>query len=164
MSTTVMRFTYSNAAGEISQRTLIRWSEAGHYIKGYANDDGRVLTFRKDRVMDYLDGCDALLRNPIAEPPPRLERARPADSRPEILFTGFARVQRSVLEERARQSGLQVMQTVTKHLTFLCCGPTAGPAKVERSREQGVYVLTEPDFFLLAETGELPDNAVEALS
>lgn len=157
-----MRFTYKNAAGEVSERLLSSWSESGHYIKGHA-DDGRVLTFRKDRVLAYLNGCEALLRNPVAVPPPRLERAKPVEAQPEILFTGFARVQRGVLEQRAQQAGLRVMQSVSKHLTFLCCGPNAGPAKVERSREQGVYVLSEPEFFLLVETGELPDNAVDAL-
>ena len=90
-----LHFEYCNAKGEASQRTLLNWKEQGYYIKGYA-DDGRMLTFRKDRVVAYLDECAVLLVDPCGSPPPKLQREA-KEQRPQILFTGFAQVQRAVL-------------------------------------------------------------------
>lgn len=169
MAQTVLSFEYVNAAGEVSRRDLSKWQEVGYYVHGNQVDDGRFLTFRKDRITRYFDGCDALLDTPIAPAPPRLPRAesssapRPQDAKLEILFTGYPAVQRANLEALAAEAGLKVVQTVTTHLTFLCCGPNAGPAKVEKARAKNVYVFQEPDFKLLLQTGELPDAAVEAL-
>lgn len=163
MDDKVLSFVYSNAQDEVSTRTLLRWEEAGHYIKGYSVNDGRVLTFRKDRVKTYLDGTESMLREPYAPAPPKPQREAPRDARPQILFTGFAKVQRHVLETKADADGLQVMKTVTQNLVFLCCGPTAGPAKVEKSREQGVYIVDEAQFHQLLDTGELPDSVVDEL-
>ena len=158
-----LRLIYCNAAGETGEHELIRWAEAGHYVKGFSTLRDRVLTFRKDRIHRYLDGCEKLVRDPVGLPPPRLSRDRPKDTRPQILFTGFPKLQRAVLERRAEEGGLRVVQSVTDHLVFLCCGPNAGPAKVEKARERKVYIVKEPEFFVLLETGELPDAAMELL-
>ena len=83
-----LRFTYCNAEGEISERVLTRWVEAGHYLKGHDLAKGRVLTFRKDRVREYFDGCEALLIGPSAPPPPKPARQSSQDSKPQMLFTG----------------------------------------------------------------------------
>lgn len=158
-----IRFRYCNAVGEITERTLVKWDEVGHYIRGWGEGDPQVRTFRKDRVHEYYDGCARLLRDPAGQPPPKVVRDRPADARPHILFTGFAKVQRATLESKADAAGLKVVQTVTQGLVFLCCGPNAGPSKVEKSRAQNVYVLTEPDLHVLMATGELPDSAIDLL-
>ena len=50
------------------------------------------------------------------------------------------------------------MQTVTKGLTFLACGPNAGPAKVEKARAQGVYIVLDQHLQALLLTGELIDE------
>lgn len=158
-----VRFVYTNSANETSKRTITQWAENGHYIKGFCAERGRVLTFRKDRIQQYLDGSDGYLKSPISPPPPRPEKKSPRDSRPHILFTGFARVQRAVLEAKADANGLQVVQSVTTNLVFLCGGPNAGPSKMEKARSQGVYIVNEPQLHQLLETGELPDDVAECL-
>jgi hypothetical protein len=50
-----LRFVYCNAEGEVSERAISKWMEAGHYIKGHDAAKGRVLTFRKDRVREYVN-------------------------------------------------------------------------------------------------------------
>ena len=153
----ILRFIYRNAAGESSRRELTKWSEVGHYIQGFSLGNTAVRTFRKDRITEYLDGAADHLDNPYESAPTRLSRERPADQQPQILFTGFASTLRAELEEQCTSSGLQVCKTVTKFLTYLCVGPNAGPAKVEKSRAQNVYIVDEAQLRLLLETGELPD-------
>ena len=153
-----LRFTYCNAEGEASERLISKWLEAGHYIKGFDAAKGRVLTFRKDRVREYLDGCETLLKGPSASPPPKPARQASPDSRPQILFTGYGAAQRKALEAQASEAGLFIVATVTKGLTFLACGPNAGPAKVEKSRAQGVYIVADQHLQALLLTGELLDE------
>ena len=158
-----LRFVYCNTAGEVSERELSQWAEAGHYIKGHDVEKGRVLTFRKDRVQSYWDGCAALLKTPHGAPPPKPDPSAQADARPQIIFTGFASVQRAMLEQLADAKGVRVVQTVTKGLAFLCAGPNAGPSKVDKARSQGVYIVSEPQLRELLETGVLADDVVDAL-
>ncbi len=153
----ILRFIYCNAAGESSHRALTKWSEVGHYIKGFSSGDSAVRTFRKDRITEYLDGAAKHLENPYESAPPRLVKEQPSDQRPQILFTGFASVLRAELEEQSIAAGLNVCKTVTKFLCYLCIGPNAGPTKVEKSRAQNVYIVDEAQLRLLLETGELPD-------
>lgn len=161
-----LRFIYRDAAGEMSHRALARFSESGHYVTGFDHAAGHVCTFRKDRVVEYLNGCEVLLATPFAPPPPRVEGRsgvvrRPPDLRPHILFTGFPAVQRAHLEAQCEPAGLRVVKTVTVGLAFLCAGPTAGPSKVAKARAQGTYIVREPELHALLETGELPDYALD---
>lgn len=161
----LLQFVYCNGAGEVSQRRLLRWKESGHYVTGFDAEKEKVLTFRKDRIHSYLEGCEALLQCPIGMPPPRVTRAAPVATRPQILFTGFERGgSRKELEKKAEEGGLHVVKSVTTGLVFLCCGPNAGPRKMEQAREQGVYIVGEPEFHQLLETGELPDHVVHELA
>jgi hypothetical protein len=146
-----MRFVYRNGAGEVSERMLLNWAEIGHYIKGHCTTKGSVLTFRKDRVSEYLNGSDALLGTPRSSPPPRLVRGAPVDARPRIHFTGFASATRNA------------MQTMANGITFLVCGPRAGALKIEKARAGGAFVVAQEHFTTLLETGELPDETVAEL-
>lgn len=159
----MLRFSYLNAAGETSLRQIDAWAESGHYIEGFERHAGKFCTFRKDRVLQYIDGCEALLLDPFSPAPPRIERERKTDDRPQILFTGFAAVQRAHLESLSDAAGLRVVKTVTQGIAFLCAGPNAGPAKVAKSRAQGVYIVKEPELHALLDTGELPDYAIDDL-
>lgn len=159
----LFRFVYRAADGEVSTRALNGLKESGHYIQGFDTTVGQVRSFRKDRVMSYLDGVDGLLLDPFPGPPPKVSRGAPRDDRPQVLFTGFATVQRAHLERLADAGGLRVVKTVTQGLVFLCAGPNAGPAKVDKSRAQGVYIVREPELHALLATGELPDYAVDEL-
>lgn len=154
-----LRFAYVNTQGEVSHRELSQWQESGHYIRGHCMSSNVVKTFRKDRVQQYLDGCDSLLVDPYAPPPPKPAPEAPQESRPQILFTGFAKAERAAFEAQAAAAGLAVVSTVTKNLTFLACGGNAGPAKVEKSRQQGTFVVPAKYLDELLTSGQLPDES-----
>lgn len=158
-----LRFIYRNGAGEVAERELSHWAEAGHYLKGHDTTKGRVLTFRKDRVVEYLDGGADLLTAPRGLTPPKPARDAAPDARPQMLFTGFGKAEREALEAQAEAAGLRVVQTVTNGLSFLVCGGNAGPSKVEKARDQGVYIVAAEHLQALLETGELADETVDAL-
>lgn len=149
-------------AGMRSARTIINWAEVGRYLCGVDVADSRFKTFRKDRITSYADGAEALLSDP--KPPPPALPKRVEDDRQHIIFTGFPKVQRTNLEDRAREADLRVCSTVTKSCMYLVAGPRAGRTKVERARELSAYILTEPQFHALLETGELPDDADDLLT
>jgi len=73
----------------------------------------------------------------------------------QVCFTGFSADEKSELVALAEEARLEVVGSVTKNLAFLCAGDNAGPSKLEKSREQGVHVLSREQFEHLLETGEL---------
>lgn len=159
-------FVYRNAQGEEGERHVVGWREAGRYICGRDRADGRFKSFRIDRVVRYIDASERWLAKPFQDPPPELQgqlRASPGSSSlqsatgPEVCFTGFAVALRAQLEARARAAGLSVVQSVTVGLTFLVCGPNAGPSKVEKARKRYVYILDAQQLDELVESGVLPD-------
>lgn len=150
-----LRFIYQDAKGETREWCLPRWSENSRYIQGRAEDDNFPRTFRKDRVRKFLDGADQLLMEaapPAPEPAPKAQ----ADTRPQILFTGFKAADRTRLEQHSADHGFRVMKTAGKALAVLCIGYNAGPTKVEAAREAGAFVVTEEQLEHLLRTGEVP--------
>ncbi|MEX0738162.1 MAG: hypothetical protein WD071_02355 [Pseudohongiella sp.] len=144
-------FTYTDSRGHTTDWIVEHWKETGRYIQGVCKVDEQFRTFRKDRVEQYLEQGEARLTQPYVAPPPRV------DTRPEICFTGFPKVQRSVLEDMASGRQMSVKKDVTKGLAFLCCGPNAGPAKVARARDRGCLIIDEPGLKTMLDTGELPE-------
>lgn len=159
-NSTPVRFIYRNAHNATTGVVLSRWRETGHYLQGLAGVDRQYRTYRKDRVVEYLNGSDELLVDPSPPPPPSPKRGSAPDDRPQVLFTGFSSAARAALEAEADEHGLHVVKSVTQGLSFLCSGSTAGPAKLEKARAQGVYIMNEADLHALLETGVLPDSAV----
>lgn len=156
-------FTYVDSGGVSSKRALKNWVEEGHYIKGFDTTANQIRTFRKDRIVEYFGDASQFLASALGVSPPRLRRepTEPKDQRPQIVFTGFAAVQRAHLERLADEGGLCVVKSVTAGLVFLCAGPRAGPMKVQQARLQRVYIVREPELMALLETGELPDYALD---
>ncbi|MCL7930451.1 hypothetical protein [Halomonas llamarensis] len=146
-------FVYENAEGEQSTRELRSWSDSGRYIKGYCLTSGAIRTFRRDRVLEFLDG-EALLGAVSA---PAATKASAPERPLEILFTGFDANARQELEDEAKNEGMVVRKSLTKNLDFLCTGPNAGPRKVSEARGKGVEVMDEPAFLEFLETGVLPN-------
>lgn len=81
---------------------------------------------------------------------------RPERNKTQICFTGFHTNEKLKLSAIASQSDMHVAKSVTKDLDFLCVGSNAGPSKVEKAKEQNVIILTENQFHVMLETGELP--------
>ena len=150
-----IKFSYRDADGRESVRTLTHWSENTRYLQGRSEGDALPRTFRKDRVVEYLEGADQLLFDKAPPAPEPAPKAAP-DLRAQILFTGFKAAERAALETFAEQSGFRVMKTAGKSLALLCIGSNAGPTKVEAARAAGAFILNEMEFNQLAKTGELP--------
>lgn len=150
-------FIYRPPGKDPQKHTLIPgWHESGFYLCGVDEASSHYKTFRKDRVVSYLDGAELRLALPTTPPPPKVKKG--SSESVEILFTGFAAARRSTLEAQAEEVGMHICKTVTTNLTFLCTGPNAGPSKVEKARSQRVFIVSEAQFLALIETGELPDE------
>jgi len=74
----------------------------------------------------------------------------------EVAFTGFTEAEKVEFCRMAMQACLRIRTVVSKKLTFLVTGPTAGWKKLEVAKEQGVQLLTVEQFKALCETGEVP--------
>lgn len=81
---------------------------------------------------------------------PRKER------RSQVCFTGFSIVEKAELIDAAFNAKLDVVDSVTKKLAFLCTGENAGPVKIAKAKEQGVCILDKSQFLNLLDTGEMP--------
>lgn len=171
---TTIKFSYKDAKGEVTQRELVQFSENSIYIQGRSAADSFPKTFRKDRIVEVYVGAELLL-NDAAPPAPTLkQKPSPAaiavsatNSHPpqpkvppggisQILFTGFAAAYRAELEQKALDSGLNVMRTPGKSLTFLCYGDNAGPTKVAKAQQAGAFIIDAEQFLSLITTGEMP--------
>lgn len=171
---TTIKFSYRDAKGDLSQRELIQWLENSLYIQGRSSADSFPKTFRKDRIAEVHFGAELLLNDAAPPAPTLLPKPRPADvavsaaasQHPQpkappgginqILFTGFAAAHRAELERKALDSGLKVMSTPSKTLTFLCYGDNAGPTKVAKAQEAGAFIIDAEQFMSLITTGEMP--------
>lgn len=169
-----IKFSYRDAKGDLSQRELIQWSESSLYIQGRSAADSFPKTFRKDRIVEVHFGAELLLNDAAPPAPTLLPKPRPsavaessaASHHPQpktppgginqILFTGFAAAHRAELERKAIDSGLKVMSTPGKSLTFLCYGDNAGPTKVAKAQEAGAFIIDAEQFLSLIATGEMP--------
>lgn len=149
-----LRFIYRDAEGRVAEWHLTRWKEKTRYIQGRNEQDTLPRTFRKDRVIEYLEGAEQLLGD-LAPPAPEPAPRAPTDSRPQILFSGFKQADRARLEQLAEEKGLRVVKTPTAQLAFFCGGYNAGPAKIEAARERGAIILTEAQLVHLIQTGEI---------
>lgn len=152
-----LRFIYRDAEGHVAEWRLTRWQENTRYIQGRNEQDTLPRTFRKDRVIEYLEGAEQLLGD-LAPPAPEPAPRAPVDSRPQILFSGFKQADRARLEQLAEEKGLRVVKTPTTQLAFFCGGYNAGPTKIEAARERGALVLTEIQLTHLLKTGEIKEQ------
>lgn len=157
-----LRFMYRNAKGQPSEPSLVDWVESGKYIDGFNQVKKREQTYLKYRVVEYLDGCESALVEPFVEPPPKLGGEKPI----EIVFSGFDRkVKRPALEKVAAEKGMTVRKSVTNNLDYLCYGKNDGrhnkKVSTARSRD-GVYLLSETEFYALLDSGVIPDPTVES--
>lgn len=155
----MLAFIYRSAAGNESERTLTHWIENSRYIQGRTADDTLPKTYRKDRIVQILQGQELLQDDlPPFVPAPTAAAKAATDQRAQILFTGFPKAQRAELEALADSHGLRVMKTASKALAFLCCGPNAGPTKVIKAHEAGAFLVSAEELHALLATGELPES------
>ncbi|QEA39467.1 hypothetical protein FGL86_10530 [Pistricoccus aurantiacus] len=145
-------FIYKDSQGNITTREVSSWDNDSTYIEGFCHRAGDIRTFRRDRIVEFLEG-EELLGPEFEEVDPKPKSSVPSM---EILFTGFSAEEREELEADAQDAGLQVRKTVTKNLGFVCAGPRAGSTKLSRARAQGCMILNEDEFQQMLATGEVP--------
>lgn len=164
-----IKFIYCDSRGEITYREISNISKTEIYIQGYCVSDNGFRTFRKDRVLEHIDGNinheERLEFHRDRLPAPKEKGETRSYNRrvnkfdkPEICFTGFKKEIKLNLVEMAETSGMFVRGSVTKNLVYLCCGGNAGPQKIEDSRHQGSIIINESQFSELLETGEIPEQ------
>lgn len=160
MSDLSTRFIYQDARGNITARDITDISETEYYLQGYCHIANDLRTFRKDRILELLsngDDSELKVKHYISISPP--PKAPPQSHHLlDVCFTGFKSEDKKRLKEMAQSAGMIVRSSVTRSLTFLCCGYNAGPIKIEKARAQNVIALNEEQFIRLLETGEVPES------
>jgi len=113
-TTNNLRFVYEDSQGNITTREVSNWRDNGVYLEGFCHKAGDIRTFRRDRVVEFLEG-ELLLssRGPLPA-----QKKQDVDAM-EILFTGFSASDREMLEGDAESYGMIVRKTVTQNLDFL---------------------------------------------
>jgi NAD-dependent DNA ligase len=157
----VVNFDYINAEGEYSSRRIIVRVLADTYFEGIDTEIHETRTFRYDRVVGLItseetgeiidpEAWATAARNPFANKPSQSTgRQLQKSVSIEICFTGFAKADKSNLEEMAESAGMIVRKSVTNGLTHLCAGPNAGPSKLSKAGEVGAEVIDEGEFYSL---------------
>lgn len=151
-------FTYCNAKGHLGAYEIANFSETSDHYQGFLTDGGGIRTFRKDRVIEYhesLDQAEAAI--PADYVPPEFSPPKPRSKSPTICFTGFKKDRKAELKTIAVAANMEAKDDVRNSLTFLCCGDNAGPVKIEKSRKNGVTILSENQFLHMLDTGEIPE-------
>jgi hypothetical protein len=150
-----LRFVYEDATGNVTTREVSDWVDDGEYLEGYCHLAGDFRTFRRDRIIEFVEG-EHLLGSIIETDERPVRYVRDNDDSLEIAFTGFASDKKRALEAKAKGADMKVRAGVTKHLEFLVAGPNAGPTKLSRARAQGCTIMNEKQFHSLIDNGELP--------
>jgi NAD-dependent DNA ligase len=158
-----MIFIYKDAKGRITKRTVNDFKEDETHFTGICQTARDLRTFRKDRVLEWLDSQDSadqrlkfhIENNP---PPTPRESKRNTEGQTEVCFTGFKKADKNRLIQFAIDNEFHVASGITKNLYILCCGYNRGPSKVEKAISQGANILSEKQFVNFVNTGELPDE------
>ncbi len=160
-------FSYEDADGNITFRTIDIHSVDSRYIEGYCHDRKATRTFRIDRVLGSIHIGSQIV--PIDEwlasrgikqsnfYSSYNQSKTPKPELLEVCFTGFKAVEKAELVELAEDYGFTVRASVTKNLNYLVCGDNAGWEKKEKAIDNGTMIIDKDDFIEMIETGEIPD-------
>ena len=171
MTSESQSFIYRDAKGNISLKEVTEISENEIYIQALCLNAGELRTYRKDRILEFIvdreHASERIQHYQATLPPPSHETHRPSWKRNttgalEICFTGFKAADKESLQKLAEDNGFLVRQAVTAQVSILVGGYNAGPAKTERARHQGAMILSEHQFKMLLETGEIPVECAPA--
>lgn len=147
---------YVNGKGEVKPYFLEDVSETDIYIQ--AIHDGKLKTFRQDRVIFEGDGFESLEQEveTLLKAGEIIVKEPKANTLLEVCFTGFLKNEKVDLISYAESMQCLVRKSVTVGLDVLCYGNNAGPTKMRDARKKGVLVLDKNEFISLLETGEIP--------
>jgi BRCT domain type II-containing protein len=138
------------------------------HIQGWCEKVTAPKTLRVDHIVDIHDSlveANIHFENVAAQLEAEgFEFDRPKPSRlsspdtMDICFTGFTKSDKEEVVELAKNNGMEIRNSVTKHLDILCYGYNAGPKKLEKALAQGVMILNQNQLEALIETGEVPED------
>ena len=158
------KFIYKNAQNVVAARDVNVVHEDEEYIDAFCNTTGTYKTFKKERILADVDDVNtASTLQLVAELQSKsaiIQRGNGVKwqnkmHKPEICFTGFAAKEKAELIAYAEAQDFFVRTDVSEGLSFLVCGTTAGPSKLQKARAKGVLLLNRDTFKHLAETGEI---------
>ncbi|MDX8376439.1 MAG: hypothetical protein R8L53_00250 [Mariprofundales bacterium] len=154
------QFIYQDAKGNVTERNVYSVTESEDYIQGICRKSNGIRTFRKDRVLEVIidPSISGERLKYFKENSPVQIKVTRSSSSMDVCFTGFKKDDKERLTQLAGKNNLNIRSSVTKNLSYLCCGYNAGPKKIESARKQGVVVLSEKQFRAMLETGELPEE------
>ena len=163
---------YCNARGEYgvqhltdTQKTKANADEF-YYQQGWSVSQDKVKTLRSDRILQTFETIEEAelafstldislsVQNEDYEPKYHISRADVFD----ICFTGFKKTDKEELTKLAKDSNMNICQSVTLHLNMLCYGYNAGPVKLKKAMKKGVFIVNREQFELFLETGEIPEE------
>lgn len=165
MEEQALNFIYINARNTISVQSIVNGSHNDTYIQGISildNEQGRLKTYRKDRLLAFFDTYEEAINNldkvskTIDTSIYTIRKIKPATF--DIHFTGFKKDTKNQLEELATSTGMSVKKSVTKGLKLLCYGYNASHKKIDTAREMGIIILNEELFKQFIETGDFTDS------
>ncbi|EGR1046173.1 TPA: hypothetical protein NU929_002130 [Vibrio cholerae] len=159
---------YQNADGVVSLQHLenvtLRETDKSSLLQGWSIVHERPITLRVDRIIQAFDSKEEAtatyetgeysINQPLTLPSStRLSSPNTMD----ICFTGFEKDEKEQLCSLAKEHGMTIRKSVTRHLNILCFGKNAGPSKLAQANSQGVLILSKEQLENLLSTGELPD-------
>lgn len=157
----ILYFVYFSAKEIISVQAISNISQNEDYLQGISvlyDDKGSLKTFRKDRVIEYLDSLEEakefLLDCCLSDFTVRKPKTETFD----IHFTGFKKADKEELERIATDANMEVRKSVTKNLNLLCYGYNASQMKMDKARSMGIIILNESQFRNFLETGDFTDS------
>lgn len=151
-----LRFIYEDSQGNISTREVSNWREKGIYLEGYCHQAHDVRTFRRDRIVEFLEGEDLLYTTERRASQRSDAPDSVRDGDPEITFSGFDAKTRDELEKTAKAHGFIVRKSVTKNLDYFVAGPRRSGSKLEEAEDKpGCSVTDKEGFLWLVTTGEV---------
>lgn len=155
---------YKNAHGEVTARDINVVHEDDEYIDAFCNTTGAYKTFKRERILADVDDINTSStqqlvaewqsQSAIIQRGSGLKWQNKAN-KPEVCFTGFAAKDKAELIAYAEAHGFFVRTDVSEGLSFLVCGTTAGPSKLQKAKAKGILLLNSATFKHLAETGEI---------
>ena len=164
-------FVYMNWHKEVNAYTLENHKENDDYFVGYVSQKKRVITFRKDRIIQefptiedaqhYAENLPAEIFVLFDQKLNAIKRTptTPIQHSITFCFTGFGKAQKQALMNLTAEVGLRAIQDVTSKCDYLVMcenSKTIGPSKLVKAQSLGVKLIYENQFFHLIETGEIP--------
>ncbi|NMU06857.1 BRCT domain-containing protein, partial [Vibrio parahaemolyticus] len=64
-----------------------------------------------------------------------------------IVFTGTMSGSRDEMQADAKSKGANVQKSINKKTNVLCCGEKVGQKKLEQSKELGVEIISESEYW-----------------